>query len=54
MIEDEAARQLVELRSSRITEGHLADDKVIRKVAVRIRATIHEARMSVAMVSRVH
>jgi hypothetical protein len=54
MIEDEAARQLIELRNARITEGHLGDDNVIRKVAVRMSATIHEARMSIAMVARVH
>jgi hypothetical protein len=54
MIEDEAIRQLVELRNARITQGQGADDKVFHKVAVRMSATIHEARMSIAMASRVH
>ena len=54
MIEDEATRQLANLRDERNIEGRHADDDVIRKVAARMRATIHEARLSVAVASRVH
>ena len=54
MIEDEATRQLASLRDARNIKGRHADDDVIRKVAARMRATIHEARLSVAVASRVH
>jgi hypothetical protein len=54
VIEDETARQLSNLHDERIVDGQKADEAIIRQVAARLRASIREARQSVADASRPH